>query len=95
MDPSKDTALPRIPGTNIGPLCSVEFISPSNLSPTMLSNGKYKSGARSNVQIEFCQTSRIGTLDTFFSVDIWYLMVMLKKKPNVKQDSPLKSEVSS
>ena len=52
LDPSNDTALSRIPGTNIGLLCRIALTSPNSVSSTMSSNGKYKSGSRSNVQIE-------------------------------------------
>ena len=49
LTPLNDIAWFLIPGTRVGLLCRVALISPSNVTPTMLSNGKYRSGPKAEM----------------------------------------------
>ena len=48
LTPLNDIAWFLIPGTRVGLLCRVALISPSSVSPTMSSKGKYRSGAKAD-----------------------------------------------
>ena len=64
--PSNDIAWFLTPGTRVGLLCRVPLTSPSNVSPTMTSNGKYSSGPKAENRKRDVTTSRSKKIPRIF-----------------------------